>query len=362
MKPTFDQPNPPAGFEWLTDAPLENTMNLPVCAGRLLRIHSAANALANPVVRDEWLSDPNTLILGGGSNILFVTERIDKVLSLANTEYGAMEAGEHIRVYADAGLGLDQWVRWTAAQGWYGLERLAEIPGTVGAAPIQNVGAYGVQLSDVLDSVELWDRRNQEYAVWGPDDCGLSYRHSRFKDEPGRWLILRVWAQLRKIAPADWPPLGYPGLQAEAESHLNPDKRDLKSLTPSELANIVTRVRLQKLPDWRSAEIGSTGSFFQNPIVSMAEAERLRNQWPQIPTYPVADTAYEKLSAGWLIEQSGWRGKTLGAVGMSAQHALVLVNLGGAKGAELWHLAQQVQSDVWQRFGVRLEPEPLILK
>ena len=362
MKPTFDLPNPPVGFESLTDAPLANTMNLSVCAGRLLRIYSAANALAEPIVRDEWLSDPNTLILGGGSNILFVSERIDKVLALANSEYGAIETGDHIRVYADAGVGLDQWVRWTAAQGWYGLERLAEIPGTVGAAPIQNVGAYGAQLSDVLDSIELWDRQNQEYAVWHPAECELRYRHSRFKDEPGRWLILRVWARLRKIAPADWPPLEYPGLQAAAESFLYPDKRDVRSLTASELANIVTQVRLQKLPDWRGAEIGSNGSFFQNPIVAEAEAGRLRNQWPQIPIYPIADSSHQKLSAGWLIEQSGWRGKTLGAVGMSAQHALVLVNLGGAKGAELWHLAQQVQSDVWQRFGVRLEPEPLILK
>lgn len=362
MKHPIDHPIPKAGFECSTDASLENTMNLSVRAGQLLRIHTVADALAQPVVRDVWLGDPDALILGGGSNILFVAEWTEKVIELTNDDYGAIDKGDHVLVFADAGVGLDRWVRWTATQGWYGLERLAEIPGTVGAAPIQNVGAYGVQLSDVLDSVALWDRHKQEYVIWSPEECHLSYRHSRFKEEPNRWLILRVWVRLRKRPPEGWPPLGYPGLQAAAESILDSGCRDMKNLTPSELADIVTKVRLQKLPDWRRGEIGSTGSFFQNPIVTQTEAARLRRLWPAMPTYPIPGADQVKLSAGWLIEQAGWRGKTRGLAGMSAQHALVLVNYGGASGAELWQLAQTVQADVQLRFGVRLEPEPLILE
>lgn len=361
MKRHLDRAGPTLGYEELTEAPLRNTLNLPVSAGRLLRIHRMADVLAQPALRDGWLSNPEVLILGGGSNILFVSERIEKAMMLNSEEYGAIETPDFVRVYADAGVALDQWVRWTAAQGWYGLERLAEIPGTVGAAPIQNVGAYGVQLSDVLDAVALWDRHKQKQVVWQPEACGLGYRHSRFKEEPDRWIVLRVWVRLRRSPPEDWPPLGYPGLQPAAERYLDASGRRLSNLTPTELAEIVTQVRRQKLPDWRSPKIGSVGSFFQNPIVSPTEVARLKAQWPEMPSYPIADTPQCKLSAGWLIEQAGWRGKSLGAAGMSAEHALVLINLGGARGHELWQVAQQVQADVLQRFGVQLHPEPKII-
>lgn len=349
-----------SGVNRLINTPIPNTLNLPVRARELLRIIDAPSAFSQPWVRNEWLGDPEALVLGGASNILFVRTELDKAISLGMRAYGAIDLGERVRVFADGGVGLDEWVRWSAAQGWYGLERLAEIPGTVGAAPIQNVGAYGVQISDVLDAVALWDRHKQEYVVWRAEECGLSYRHSRFKDEPGRWLVMRIWVILSKHAPRDWPHLGYPGLESAAARYLESVERARHCLTPAELATIVTNVRRQKLPDWRSDAIGSVGSFFQNPIVARELAANLAERWPDMPQYPQDAQERVKLSAGWLIERAGWKGKALGAAGMSAIHALVLVNHGGATGQALWDVAQQVQADVYRQFGVRLEPEPLI--
>ena len=348
------------GYTRTQNVDLVNTMQVPVRARQVLDIHDLSTAFTDPDVQEHWLSDPATLVVGGGSNILFVSDSVNKVVRITAQAYGFEDEGDTVLVHADAGMGLDECVRWTARQGWYGIERLAEIPGTVGAAPIQNVGAYGVQLSDVLESVEVWDRHERKRARWPAADCGLSYRHSRFKEEPDRWLVLRVWLRLAKHRPSDWPPLDYPGVRAAAEEYARNGRTDLSSLTPSDMVEIITRVRRQKLPDWRSRAIGSLGSFFQNPIVERDQADRLLSEWPDMPSYPQEDELLVKLSAGWLIERSGWRGRSEGSAGVYERHALVLVNLGGASGAALWQLAQSVQADVLGKFGVRLKPEPLI--
>ncbi|HQT43285.1 MAG TPA: UDP-N-acetylmuramate dehydrogenase [Halothiobacillus sp.] len=350
------------GFHYHPDEAISNTMNVAVRADQHLRISHIQKALADVAVRDRWLADANTLIVGGGSNILFVRERLDKVVQLDASNSGFIDEGDTVLAWAEAGLGLDKWVRWTVKQGWYGLERLAEIPGTVGAAPIQNVGAYGVQLSDVLVRVELWDREQQRRVTWQAAECGFSYRHSRFKAEPTRWLILSVTVRLHKTPPHDWPQLNYPGLH-EAALHYLDDVQGttLAVLTPHDFTQIVTRVRLQKLPDWRQPALGSLGSFFQNPIVANNLAAHLKENWPNLPIYPQHEINQSKLSAGWLIEQAGWRGYTQNHAGIYEKHALVLVNLGGARGIDLWDLAKQVQADVFRKFGVRLMPEPLVI-
>ncbi len=353
------------GFEIERDEAIANTMRVPAFAGRYLRICDAHAALEHEKVRTDWLADPKTLIVGGGSNILFVRPQVEKVVHLAAATFGYVDEPHTVLAWAEGGLGFDDWVRWTTTQGWYGLERLAEIPGTVGAAPIQNVGAYGMQLSDVLISVDVWDRVQQCRSVLPAAACDFGYRYSCFKAEPHRWFILRVTVRLRKTAPPDWPPLNYPGLAQAADSFAHEANRALPLLTPCDLAQIITRVRRQKLPDWRELRLGSLGSFFQNPVVSNSFAAALKQRWPDLPVYPQAAqnafVAESKLSAGWLIEQAGWRGFSHNNAGIYAQHALVLVNLGGALGSDLWDLAQRIQADVFERYGVQLVPEPLII-
>lgn len=350
-----------SGFSRLLNEPVGNTMRVAACADQFLQIDHIEHALANSELCDVWLSDPETLVVGGGSNILFVTERIGKVVSINAADHGFIDEDETVLAFAEAGLGLNDWVRLTAAQGWYGLERLAEIPGTVGAAPIQNVGAYGMQLSDVLDSVELWDRQQKTRLRWTAEECHLGYRNSRFKSEPNRWLVLRVWIRLQKNAPLAWPLFNYPGLAEEAALYARDTGRQPAAFSPLDMAEVVTRVRRQKLPDWRKALPGSLGSFFQNPIVSMQHVSNLKNAWPDMPVYPQDNTSMAKLSAGWLIERAGWRGRSSGPAGVYDRHALVLVNHGGARGEQLLQLAQEIQADVLHKFGVQLQPEPMIL-
>lgn len=353
------------GFDIERDEAIANTMLVAARAVRYLRIFDVQAALNHESVRTEWLADPQTLIVGRGSNILFVQPWVNKVVHLTAARFGYVDEAQTILAWAEGGLGFDDWVRWTTNQGWYGLERLAEIPGTVGAAPIQNVGAYGVQLSDVLVSVDVWDRVQQCRSVLSAADCDFSYRQSCFKTEPNRWFILRVTVRLLKTPAADWPQLNYPGLAQAADAFMHEVQRPLGLLTPCDLAQIVTRVRRQKLPDWREPHLGSLGSFFQNPVVLNSFAAALKQRWPDLPVYPQginnAQRGESKLSAGWLIEQAGWRGFSHNNAGIYAEHALVLVNLGGAKGADLWGLAQQIQADVLNRYGVRLIPEPLII-
>jgi UDP-N-acetylmuramate dehydrogenase len=349
-----------SGFDRLFNEPVNNTMQVAACADRFLQIRNIELALANPELRENWLADAETLVVGGGSNILFVTERIKKVVRIVASDHGFVDEGDTVLAFAEAGLGLDEWVRLIAAQGWYGLERLAEIPGTVGAAPIQNVGAYGMQLSDVLDSVELWDRRQQTQLRWTAEECALNYRNSRFKSEPNRWLVLRVWIRLQKRPPVDWPLFDYPGLAEEAAHYKQEMGRSQSDFSPLDMAEVVTRVRRRKLPNWREGLPGSLGSFFQNPIVPMKDGVALKAAWPDLPVYFLVDPETVKLSAGWLIDRAGWRGQAVGPAGIYDSHALVLVNFGGARGEQLWQLAQAVQADVLDKFGVELLPEPLI--
>jgi UDP-N-acetylmuramate dehydrogenase len=258
--------------------------------------------------------------------------------------------GAQALVRADAGVVWDALVDWTLARGLTGLENLALIPGLAGAAPIQNIGAYGVEVRDFIQTVEAWERRTERVVRIGAPDCAFGYRDSIFRTEPDRWIVTAVELRLRRSGPLQ---LEYAGVRAEL------DAMDCGTADARQVAEAVRRLRRRKLPD--PAVVGNAGSFFKNPVVSVDRAEELRTRNPGLPVHPAPDPRLRKLSAAWLIEACGWRGHRAGDAGVSMQHSLVLVNYGSASGAELLALARRVAGAVFERFGVRLEPEPRIV-
>ncbi|MFZ5580054.1 MAG: UDP-N-acetylmuramate dehydrogenase [Pseudomonadota bacterium] len=289
------------------------------------------------------------LILGGGSNILFRDDFPGVVMRVALRGIEMLGEDAHHRYLAvAAGENWHDTVRWTVGQGWPGLENLSLIPGTVGAAPVQNIGAYGVELADVCQAVDAVNLETGESGVITAEDCRFAYRDSRFKQEAGRWLITSVLLRLPKTFE---PKMGYPGLR-EALGGAEP--------TPLGVSDALCAVRRAKLPGLELGQPGSAGSFFKNPLVPAGQATALSERFPGMPSWPTAE-GRAKLSAGWLIEQSGWKGRRQGDAGVYEKHALVLVNHGRASGADVWALAERIVADVEQRFGVRLEPEPLVL-
>lgn len=290
------------------------------------------------------LADSPWLILGGGTNLLFVDDFPGLIVQTGFK-------GRQYRVLPDGiELELGAAENWTDAvwdsvrRGYFGLENLVEIPGTAGAAPVQNIGAYGVELAQRLRWVEVLNLQTAERFRLRPEECELGYRDSCFKRQP-HWLICRIGLTLTEQGSLQ---LDY-GPVAERYRARYGDQQ-----SPLHLAQIIAELRWQKLP--RPEVAGNAGSFFKNPLVSAEQLLSLQQQWPQIPGYLQADGRY-KLAAGWLIEQAGLKGMSLGRAGVYAQQALVLINQGNASGREIWQLAQYVQSKVLDRFGVRLEPE-----
>jgi UDP-N-acetylmuramate dehydrogenase len=241
-------------------------------------------------------------------------------------------------------------VDWALARELTGLENLALIPGLTGAAPIQNIGAYGVEVGEFIETVEAWDRNAARVERIKAADCAFGYRDSLFKAQPDRWIVTAVELRLRQSGPLR---LEYAGVRAEL------DAMDGGNADARKVAEAVRRLRRRKLPD--PAVVGNAGSFFKNPVISADRAEELRARYPGLPAYPAPDRQLRKLSAAWLIEACGWRGHRAGDAGVSMQHSLVLVNYGTASGAELLALARRVAGSVFERFGVQLEPEPRIV-
>ena len=285
-------------------------------------------------------------ILGGGSNLVpaphvagtvFKVELGGKRLLREDTDAWYVEAA--------AGENWHDFVQWTLDMGWPGLENLSLIPGTVGAAPIQNIGAYGVELKDRFHALHALDLQSGEVHAFDGAACRFAYRDSVFKHAPaGRWLILDVTFRL----PRHWQAvLDYGDLRARLAGD---------AVTPRRVADAIMAIRRSKLPD--PAVLGNAGSFFHNPIVDTVAANTLKARFPGLPVFPVeGDKA--KLAAGWLIEQAGWKGRCLGPVGMYEKQALVLVNHGGATADDVRALMQAVQADVAAQFGVTLRPEPV---
>ena len=306
---------------------------------------------------------PRPFVLGGGSNLLLARDLDEPVLLVRlRGRHRVADDRDTVIVEVAAGEIWHDTVRWTLENGWYGLENLVLIPGQVGAAPWQNIGAYGVDVAErivAVDAVHLRDARRRRF---GAAECGFGYRSSVFKTEPGRdWLIVSVRLQLSR-RPALRTGYGEIGAElarqaADAPSE-RPGTRD-REPGPLDVARAVEAIRRRKLPD--PSQIGNAGSFFKNPVVDAAEAERIAAANPGLPRHPATGQRV-KLSAGWLIEAAGWKGHRDGNAGVSAQHALVIVNHGGASGRELVALARRIQASVLDRFGVSLEPEPVIVE
>lgn len=287
------------------------------------------------------------LPIGGGSNLLLTGDLELLVMRMASLGVRVLaDDGQAVVVEAQAGEPWHPFVQQTLGMGLAGLENLSLIPGTVGAAPMQNIGAYGVEIKDVFHGLTALDRETGELRDFSLQECAFGYRDSLFKREPGRWLILRVRFNLTRTAHLH---LDYgPVRQRLAE-------QGIEVPTPADVSAAICSIRREKLPD--PAELGNAGSFFKNPVVPAGVAERIKAEHADLVGYPQAD-GQVKLAAGWLIERAGWKGFRDGDAGVHRLQSLVLVNYGSATGAQLHALAMRIQADILQRFGVALEMEP----
>lgn len=321
-----------------------NTLRVDVCAAQLAHLYDAT---ALPALLDKLATPP--LVLGEGSNVLFRDDHPGSVLIMANQGVDIAAGETATRVTVAAGERWDDFVRWSLGQGFAGLENLIAIPGHVGGAPMQNIGAYGVEVAEFVESVEAWDTQSACPVSFDNVQCEFAYRDSRFKREPDRYIITAVRFQLpheRELT------LDYAGLRQQLE------RMDVPRPTPYHVAEAVRTLRTRKLPD--PAVIANAGSFFKNPIVDAAQAAELAKAHDELTQWPLADGRV-KLSAAWLIEACGYKSWREGDAGISNRHALVLVNHGDATGAQLWTLAQAVIDSVATRFGIHLDTEPRVI-
>lgn len=291
--------------------------------------------------------EENLLILGGGSNILFTGDYDGLVLKNEILGIEILEESEFdVLLRVGAGENWHQFVLYCIEKGYAGIENLSLIPGSVGASPMQNIGAYGVEIKDVFEYLEALHIANGEIEKFGKLECHFGYRESVFKNKhKDEYVITYVCFRLKKQEAVN---TSYGAIETElkAQGIVNPGIRDV--------SNAVIAIRQSKLPDPK--EIGNAGSFFKNPVVSIALYEKVKSIYPDVPNYPAAP-GFVKIPAGWLIEQAGWKGKTLENYGVHKNQALVLVNYGGASGQQLWDLSTAIKEDVFAKFGVELERE-----
>ena len=332
-----------------------NTFGLDISADFYLSLNSLDDVFSyckNP----ELLNLP-VCILGGGSNIIFANDFHGLVLhiNLKGKEI-VIETDTHVELKVAAGENWHQTVLYAVEQGWWGIENLSLIPGTVGAAPIQNIGAYGVEICDVFKELEAVEISTGKTHVFDKKNCEFAYRESVFKNKlADRYIISSVTLQLAKQAK---PILSYSELERNVDNY-NPEE-----LTSEIISDVVCHIRQSKLPD--PATIGNAGSFFKNPVISESLFQSLQGAYPELPHFKVeseGEPDYQyKLAAAWLIDQCGWKGASLGGVGVYEKQALVLVNKADAKPDEVLQLAENIRQSVRNKFGVELEREPVLVK
>jgi UDP-N-acetylmuramate dehydrogenase len=326
-----------------------NTFGLPCLAKTMVRIR--ADSDVRRLLDDPALGPATKWVLGGGSNVVLTQNLSTCVLKVEVMGKRCVETRSDAWIIeVGAGESWHETVQWCLDAGFPGLENMALIPGTVGAAPVQNIGAYGVELQDRLESIDAVDLVTGRSVTLHASDCDFSYRHSIFKGTlAGKCIITRVRLRL----PRPWQPvLGYVDLERKKQETgiAQPDAK--------QLFDWVCAIRRAKLPDPKI--IGNAGSFFKNPVVSAEQCQDIIGRDPAIVHYPLPDGSF-KLAAGWLIDACGWKGKSIGQAGVYDKQALVLVNRGGANGQEVVTLARAIQESVYGRFGIRLETEPVVI-
>ena len=327
-----------------------NTFGIDAACSRFVEydsVEALQSLLPEVVASGQWMH------IGGGSNLLFTRDFEGTILHsrIRGIEEVRREA-ETVWVRVGAGEVWDDWVAEAVRRGYYGLENLSLIPGEVGASAVQNIGAYGAEAGQFIETVETVEVATGQRRSFAGEDCGYGYRSSIFKKElRGLHVVTHVVFRLSlRFAPQ----LSYRALAAEVERRgISP-----ASLTAEGLRGLIIEVRRSKLPD--PADLGSAGSFFMNPVVSAEKCASLLEQYPTMPHFPAEGGV--KVPAGWLIEQCGWKGRRVGHAGVYEKQALVLVNHGGATGAEIWSLAQQIQADVLEKFGIAIHPEANIIQ
>lgn len=291
-------------------------------------------------------ADKPLLILGGGSNLLLTKDFDGTVLHSAIRGTEIISNEEKILLRVGSGEVWDDIVSMAVAHGWYGMENLSLIPGEVGASAVQNIGAYGVEVKDLITKIEAVDLDSGEIVTFTNSDCDYSYRYSRFKGEwRDRYMITYV---TYRLSTTFTPNIEYGNIKSELA------RLGISNPTATDLRNVIIDIRNNKLPDPKVE--GNGGSFFMNPVVDNCVFERISSQYPAMPHYKV-DEQHVKIPAAWLIEQCGWKGRTVGRAGVHSRQALVLVNKGGATGKEILALCEKIREDVVKKFGVEINPE-----
>lgn len=322
-----------------------NTFGIDASAKLFARFTSPEELKA--LLAEKEVKQNEKLVLGGGSNILF-TKNFDGVV-LKNEIRGVeliADDGNHYRVRVNAGANWHRFVLHCIEQHWAGVENLSLIPGCVGAGPIQNIGAYGVELKDVFHELEAVHIETGTPKIFNLTECSFGYRDSIFKQkEKNNWIITSVTLRLNKRPVFQ---TSYGAIDAELEK-MNVDQLSIRAISQA-----VINIRSAKLPDPK--KVGNAGSFFKNPVVARNTYEEIKKHHPDVPAYPI-DEHTLKIPAGWLIEKAGWKGKSFGEYGVHPNQALVLVNYGNANGEQILQLSSDIMADIEQKFGVRLERE-----
>lgn len=301
-------------------------------------------------IRNRPLTNEKHFVIGGGSNLLFIND-FKGLLIKPNLTYieNNRESGNEVFLKAGAGVEWDDFVLYTVEHGFWGAENLSLIPGTVGASPVQNIGAYGVEAKDIIYEVHAIHKETGEIKIFNNEDCQFAYRDSFFKkDKSQAWIVLEVTYKLKKES---HPQLTYGALKQLLD---RTEKVSLKAIRDE-----VVNIRESKLPD--PNEVGNVGSFFKNPVVETSFKDAMLTDYPQMPFYKL-DDGHVKLAAGWLIEQAGWKGYRKDDAGVHEKQALVLVNYGSAKGSEIYALSEQILDSIKQKFNVDLEREVVVIK
>ncbi|MCK5782066.1 MAG: UDP-N-acetylmuramate dehydrogenase [Flavobacteriales bacterium] len=293
----------------------------------------------------------NILVIGGGSNMLLTSDLDRLVLKLNIKGKSILEKDSNIVIVESfAGEDWPDFVLWTIDNGLFGLENLSKIPGNVGTSPIQNIGAYGVEIKDKFYKLEAFELATGKIKTFYKDDCGFGYRESIFKSvEKGKFIIVKVFFELHRSGDLN---IEYGAIETELR------KRSIERPTPKDVSNCVIAIRASKLPD--PVEIGNSGSFFKNPVINSEQFRLISKKYLDIPFYKLAEDRM-KIPAGWLIEKAGWKGKRVGDAGVHDKQALVLVNYGNSSGSEVLDLANNIINDIKNKFEISLEIEVNII-